>query len=152
MISQRSSTKTDSRFSFSGAGRFLLCKIRANGASFLLYACLALIIPVFVLVGIGYAEYYERETILLELAQNEMTQIFFIVAAIAAALLSSVYAWRNTHTKAGNYFEHKLPLTRNALFLANSLYGLLLFIMHLPDRITILAKGVILSYSPLKLY
>ncbi len=129
MISQRSSTKTDSRFSFSGAGRFLLCKIRANGASFLLYACLALIIPVFVLVGIGYAEYYERETILLELAQNEMTQIFFIVAAIAAALLSSVYAWRNTHTKAGNYFEHKLPLTRNALFLANSLYGLLLFIV-----------------------
>lgn len=129
MISQRSSTKTDSRFSFSGAGRFLLCKVRANWASFLLYACLALIIPVFVLVGIGYADHYERETLLLELAQTELIQIFFTIAAIAAALLSSVYAWRNTHTKIGNYFEHKLPLTRNALFLANSLYGLLLFIV-----------------------
>ncbi|MGM9663477.1 MAG: hypothetical protein ACI3XF_01435, partial [Eubacteriales bacterium] len=129
MISQRSSTKTDSRFSFSGAGRFLLCKVRANWASFLLYACLALIIPIFVLVGIGYADHYERETLLLELAQTELIQIFFTIAAIAAALLSSVYAWRNTHTKIGNYFEHKLPLTRNALFLANSLYGLLLFIV-----------------------
>ncbi len=127
MISQKSSIKTDSRFSLSGAGRFLVCKIRSNWASFLLYSCLALIIPIFVLAGMGYAVGAARGVMLLKLIQDESAQLLFTCAAVAAALLSSVYAWRNTHTKAGNYFEHKLPLTRNALFLANSLFGLLLF-------------------------
>lgn len=127
MISQKSSTKTDSRFSLSGAGRFLICKARSNWASFLLYSCLALIIPIFVLAGMGYTVGIERGKLLLGMLQDESAQILFTCAAVAAALLSSVYAWRNTHTKAGNYFEHKLPLTRNALFLSNSLFGLLLF-------------------------
>lgn len=127
MISQKSSTKTDSRFSLSGAGRFLICKARSNWASFLLYSCLALIIPIFVLAGMGYTVGIERGKLLLEMLQDESAQLLFTCAAVAAALLSSVYAWRNTHTKAGNHFEHKLPLTRNALFLSNSLFGLLLF-------------------------
>ena len=65
MISQKSSTKTDSRFSLSGAGRFLICKARSNWASFLLYSCLALIIPIFVLAGMGYTVGIERGKLLL---------------------------------------------------------------------------------------
>ena len=150
MISQKSSTKTNSRFSLSGAGRFLICKARSNWASFLLYSCLALIIPVFVLAEMGYAVGTEHGKLLLELLQNEIAQMLFTYAAVAAALLSSVYAWRNTHTKAGNCFEHKLPLTRNALFLSNSLFGLLLFAV--PFLIMMLIFTVIGAFNCGDLY
>lgn len=150
MISQKFSTKTDSRFSLSGAGRFLICKARSNWASFLLYSCLALIIPIFVLAGMGYTVGTERGKLLLEMMQDEIAQMLFTYAAVAAALLASVYAWRNTHTKAGNCFEHKLPLTRNALFLSNSLFGLLLFAV--PFLIMMLIFTVIGAFNCGDLY
>lgn len=80
MISQKSSTKTDSRFSLSGAGRFLICKARSNWASFLLYSCLALIIPIFVLAGMGYTVGIERGKLLLGMLQDESAQILFTCA------------------------------------------------------------------------
>ena len=127
MISQKSSTKKGKNFSLSGAGSFLRCKIKTSWASFLLYGCLSLIIPVIMLIVLGSASRTDRGMELLNLMCTDDFQLCFYIASAVAALISSVFTWKNMHTKQGNYFEHKLPITRNAIFASNTLFGILLF-------------------------
>lgn len=129
MISQKSSIKTGNAFSLSGAGAYLRCKLKTGWASFLLYICLALIVPAMILISLGNTTGEWRGAALLSFLKSEMAQICFYISAIVAALVSSVFAWKNMHSKQSNYFEHKLPVSRSALFFSNSVFGLLLFIV-----------------------
>lgn len=145
MIFQRSSTKADTRFSLFGTGRFLMCKARSNWAYFLLYSCVALLIPMLMLVVMTDASPSERSDLMLEFVHDGSAQVAFAFAAVIAALFSSVFAWKNSHSKVSSYFEHKLPITRSARFLSNTIFGLLIF--AIPFILMILIFGIIGAFT-----